>query len=249
MTSCRTFSPYGAWELKRTYQRNLLLANLCVIALVLTAVGIPSILVKPPDIVALSDGEEGTDTVLIVATLDDTPVIIHDGRGRPRVQTPEELVARILVPIDDSLISDNDIPVVVSQDELEDFYLGGLVDDGGGGSDEGSGSGRNTVFLPETPGIDDYVPVDIDPKMVAEVRPDYPRHARQAGLEGDVWVAVLIDFDGTVSDARVKVSSGVASFDRAALDAAWKSRFKPAIRAGKPVLVWATYKVEFRLND
>lgn len=60
MTSCRTYSPYGAWELKRTYQRNLLLANLCVVALVVAAIGIPSFLVKPPVAEVTSGGGELT---------------------------------------------------------------------------------------------------------------------------------------------------------------------------------------------
>src|SRR5690606_16201294 len=102
MTSCRTFSPYGAWELKRTYQRNLLLANLCVVALVVAAVSIPSIWPRSVVLVAPPGGGE-TDTIEIVAGWDRPPVIRHEQFDGPLVQAPRELVTGIPIPIEDSL--------------------------------------------------------------------------------------------------------------------------------------------------
>ena len=245
MTSCRTYSPYGAWELKRTYQRNLLLANLCVVALVVAAIGIPSFLVKPP-VAEETSGGGGADTVEIVVNWERPPVVIRDGSSGPVTQPPEELVAGIPVPMADSLLPEDAPPAIASQDELEavyDYRAAQFDQQAGGG-----GTGTDlTDFL--EPDIDEFVPVDIDPKMIHEVQPSYPRQARATGMEGDLWIAVLVGIDGTVKDVRLRKPSGIEALDLAATEAAWKNRFSPAIRGGEPIPVWATYKVSFRMNE
>lgn len=245
MTSCRTYSPYGAWELKRTYQRNLLLANLAVLVLVATAVGIPSILIPPPDIEARSGGGEA-DTVEIVSHVGPPPVVISDPFDGPPVKPPRELVGSIPVPIVDSLFPDDDVPAIASQQELAQLY--------NYRADQFDRHRGNAVFGTETveeliPDIDSFMTVDIQPEMIHQVAPDYPRHARQAGLEGDVWVAALVGIKGEVREVRIRKSSEIAILDRAAEEAAWKCKYRPAVRANQPVLIWVTYKVAFRLNE
>jgi protein TonB len=58
-----------------------------------------------------------------------------------------------------------------------------------------------------------------------------------------------VDTDGTVKEAVVYVSSGVAVLDRAALKAAYKNKFRPAVQNGNPVAIWVTYKVKFELDS
>ena len=98
------------------------------------------------------------------------------------------------------------------------------------------------------PSFDTVIIVDELPVMVRQYEPEYPSLAKKAGLEGSVWIKALVDKDGTVRDVRVLVSSSVASLDDAAVKAGWKNIFRPAIRSNRPVAVWVSYRVEFKLE-
>jgi protein TonB len=84
---------------------------------------------------------------------------------------------------------------------------------------------------------------------INSVQPDYPDLARRSGLEGTVWLEVLIDKDGNVRDAYVvKCNNSDRGFEEAALAAAWKSVWKPAVSNGLPIAVRVTYSVVFKLQ-
>ena len=59
------------------------------------------------------------------------------------------------------------------------------------------------------------------------VSPKYPRKALKKGLEGKPTVKVWILMNGNVEKAEIIISSGISSIDKAALDAAKKSKFYP----------------------
>ncbi len=89
---------------------------------------------------------------------------------------------------------------------------------------------------------------DSPAEFVDRVAPVYPELAKRAGLEGVVWVTVLIDTTGIVIDARIRKKSGAnAGFEQAALDAAQKSTFSPEMRCGEPIEAWSTFVIEFVL--
>jgi len=95
------------------------------------------------------------------------------------------------------------------------------------------------------PGIDEFVPVDEPATMIESASPIYPKIARDAGLEGTVWIKALVDWDGNVVDAVVYKSCGLNILDQEALKAARRNKFKPAQQDGHPVATWVAYKVEF----
>ena len=66
-----------------------------------------------------------------------------------------------------------------------------------------------------------------------------------AGITGRVIIHALVNKEGNVQDARVARSSGTKGLDEAALTAAYKNRFSPAIRAGQPIYIWVSYTVVF----
>lgn len=74
-------------------------------------------------------------------------------------------------------------------------------------------------------------------------RPNYPPADINAGHQGTVTLAFLVDQTGTVSDSRVERSSGFASMDEAARGALRKCRFHPALQQGRPVTEWT--KVQY----
>jgi len=94
-----------------------------------------------------------------------------------------------------------------------------------------------------------FVPVEEAPIQVKSVTPDYPTEAANEGIEGTVWVKALIDKTGTVIDAIIFKDSGKgAGFEEAALNAAYKTKWKPAKSDGKPIAVWVTYKLDFNIK-
>ncbi len=89
--------------------------------------------------------------------------------------------------------------------------------------------------------------VEEKPTIVKEVAPTYPEIARKAGLEGKVFVKFLVGRDGRVRD--VQILRGQEIFRQSAIDAIMQFVFKPAMQNDKPVSVWMTQPLTFRLNN
>ena len=73
------------------------------------------------------------------------------------------------------------------------------------------------------------------------VEPEYPESAVEAGIEGQPLVNVEINADGSVRSVVLTRSSGNAAIDRAAIEAAQRSRFQP-VEGG------ASVPIEYDLN-
>jgi protein TonB len=98
--------------------------------------------------------------------------------------------------------------------------------------------------VPPAPGT--VVVVDVLPEPAVRVLPEYPEMAREAQVEGTVYLWALVGRDGAVQDVRVIRS--VPLLDRAAADALRRWRFTPALTNGKPVRVWVAVPVRFSLH-
>ncbi len=75
----------------------------------------------------------------------------------------------------------------------------------------------------------------------------YPEIAKQAGVEGKVYVVAFIDENGTVNDVKVLKGIG-AGCDEAAVNAIKATKFKPAKNKGKPVKVKFSLAITFKLK-
>jgi protein TonB len=84
------------------------------------------------------------------------------------------------------------------------------------------------------------------PSVLSEVKPAYPKEARDSKTEGRVVLDILIDGTGKVRDA--KVLEGEAIFRSPAIDAIKKFIFRPAKTDGKPVAVRIRYTLNFKLE-
>lgn len=95
-----------------------------------------------------------------------------------------------------------------------------------------------TVLATEEPDSDN-APISVikgTPAVAIEkVPPVYPHDMIQRGIEGWVQVGFVVDEDGSTRDIRVLNNSEELSFDRAAISAVSKWKFKPATWGGKPV--------------
>ena len=83
------------------------------------------------------------------------------------------------------------------------------------------------------------------PKLVNQVDPEFPEAERERHRSGRVFVACTIDAKGTVREPYIQGSAG-AAFDRAAVDAVRRYRFKPAVNRGEPMLMDMIIEIEFR---
>ena len=230
------YSPYGAFELKAKYQRNYLLATTATVSLIVLIVFTAWII----GVIRGSDGDNIPMTLITtVADLGPPPSI---ARKRPQIQVNQPKInmpqVGIPKPVADDELLDEDV-VIASKEDLAEIVAPDIT----------AGDGDIVVDIEDyIPDINAFVPVEIQPEIIYKHKPAYPRFAKQAGLEGKVVVKVLLNEEGNVLDAVVYVSSGTASLDDAAISAAAKCKFKPGIQNGRPVKVWVTYSVEFKLN-
>ena len=64
-------------------------------------------------------------------------------------------------------------------------------------------------------------------KRIRYVPPEYPQDALKKGIRGEVRVRITVAADGKVKSATVVQSNPADVFDKAALDAVRRWRFKP----------------------
>lgn len=85
------------------------------------------------------------------------------------------------------------------------------------------------------------------PQVLGEVRPKYPKEAKEERKEGSVVLSVLVDGKGDVR--QVKVIEGEDVFRNPAVEAMRKFKFKPATMDGKNVSVRIRYTLRFVLES
>lgn len=107
-----------------------------------------------------------------------------------------------------------------------------------------SGSGP---FLGAFASVDASSEGDIIP--LVRIQPQYPRRAAIAKIEGYVTVEFTITETGTVTDPSVVDSKPPRVFDREAMRAILKWKFKPRVIDGQAVSRRATQTLEFKLAD
>lgn len=72
---------------------------------------------------------------------------------------------------------------------------------------------------------------------IVKVQPVYPRRALQRGIEGYVIVEFVVTKNGSVRDPVVVEAEPEGVFDRAAMKAALKFKYKPRVVDGEPIEV------------
>lgn len=117
---------------------------------------------------------------------------------------------------------------------------------GGGGALAGFGDFRAATADDAGTGNDAFDVSDLErrPEPVAQTAPTYPRELAKAKVEGTVTVAFVIDESGRVEDPRVDASSR-SEFEKPALDAIRRWRFRPGEREGKPVRTFVKQPFRF----
>ena len=85
------------------------------------------------------------------------------------------------------------------------------------------------------------------PRLLVQVKPTYTPDALNARIQGTVWLALVVTWEGRPTDIRV-VRSLDAGLDVEAMRAVGQWQFDPGRRAGVPVDVLVTVAMEFRIR-
>jgi periplasmic protein TonB len=84
------------------------------------------------------------------------------------------------------------------------------------------------------------------PIILHKVEPEYSEEARKTRWQGVVQLSVIVDETGHPRDIKVAQALGLG-LDQKAIEAVEKWLFKPGMKDGKPVAVFATIQVSFHL--
>ena len=116
------------------------------------------------------------------------------------------------------------------------------------------------------PSPDKEIPHDKEPAVVNKVNPVYPASMLRGGWEATVYMKACIDVDGIVIEAKsekIQVTAAKSddkdnesaeqktdgkAFVEAAYNALKQWKFSPAQMQGKPVAVWVTIPIRFKLS-
>jgi len=85
------------------------------------------------------------------------------------------------------------------------------------------------------------------PVRLSSPPPRYTEEARANNVSGTVMLRVQVDVDGNVNAVRV-VSGLPYGLTEKAIDVARGTKFKPAMKDGKPVAVWIGLEINFNLR-
>ena len=122
-------------------------------------------------------------------------------------------------------------------------FGGGIGSGNGGGVGPGTGPGSGGGFSGGVYRIGGGVSM---PSIIHKVEPEYSEEARKAKWQGTVTLNVIVDETGHARNIQVSQSLGLG-LDQKAMEAVEKWLFKPGLKDGKPVAVYATIQVTFHL--
>ncbi|GHV14224.1 hypothetical protein AGMMS49938_10000 [Fibrobacterales bacterium] len=112
------------------------------------------------------------------------------------------------------------------------------VSAGTGGVSIGSGGMGNAIYNAEE--------VEVEAKVLREVPVKYPEQAKKRGIAGYAKIYMVIDQNGTVSEAFATVVEPQGfGFEREALNAIRQYKFSPALVGGVPVAQRFTKEFRF----
>jgi TonB family protein len=241
----RIVTPYGAFELKRVYQKNLglavLIAGLVNFLLMgsflfFTQIKAQRLVVKR--VIRIKDIIElGVPPSLTQSSAHQIAVSFKPTATLPSVGIPRA------VP-DNQISETRDL---ATQKQLGILHNPTIAIEG---IDKNESLDVQLPVKEYYPAQGEFVPVQEIPVMVKEVKPIYPELARRSGVEGIVWLDVLVDKHGKVREAKClkEQSVNLNIFCEAAIQAVLQCEFRPAISNNVPVACWGTTHIDFVLK-
>jgi protein TonB len=121
---------------------------------------------------------------------------------------------------------------------------------GSGGALDGFGGAIQSMTAAETVQQDIFDVSDLEkrPEPVTQIPPAYPAALRKAKVEGMVTLVFILGEDGRVEDPRVENSTR-SEFEKPALEAIRKWRFRPGMKDGQAVRSYVRIPMRFRVTS
>jgi periplasmic protein TonB len=249
---------YGAYHLRRKYNRYLSRAALITLLLFLSGTAMPKMISWFKD---LPERVEIEEPIIVCGGIIDTLPTYYDVKIKPIlppvVEPPQiktvEFVA--FIPVKDA----SEELTIKKIDDLEGLEIGDKDQDG----DENgkinwdafeSGDGNGVGELPKEekePDPDEWIDLQYEPKAVNmeafKKSVGYPDLAYQAGMEGKVVLKVLVDKRGNY-EKHIVLQDPHELLTKAVISKVSQLKFTPGIQAGRPVKVWVTIPVNFEIK-
>ena len=241
----RVATPYGAFELKRIYQKNFTIAVIISSLVYLLLIGSFMLFTH----LAEKPVAKRVITIRTPLELGAPPSLTQNMARQVAVAAPAAAAApSVGVP---KAVPDEQVKETVtlaSQAELGVLQNPTVATEG-----VGKGESLAIQIPPEEylPAPGEFVPYEEAPVPIKWVKPTYPELARKSGVEGKVFVEALVDKKGKVREARC-VKEGSVNLDifcDEAIKAAMQNEYKPAIANHQPIAVRVLYKIDFNLTS
>jgi protein TonB len=232
--------PYGAPELKQVMRRYL--GGSLLIAVFTHLLSISSYYV----VKALAPEEPPSDRIVRIVKYADIgpPPSLSSAPPPPSIAVSVPVAQPSIgvpVPVPDAEITEEQ--TFASQQEMSQMAAP-LASESMSGDALSIDAGD--FVMEQEPGMDEFVAVEVSPVPIKKVDPVYPDLARKAGVEGKVFVKVLVDKDGKVRKAVIMAGPDI--FHETTIAAAMQWVFKPAIQRDKPIAVWVALPFQFKLR-
>lgn len=251
---------YGAYFLRSKYAGHLTIGTVIISILALLIVFGPMVAK------ALGMEEERakeTKTVAVTINMEDLPPPPPMDEDKPppppppKVPPPQVKTVAFQIPEptpEEDLDPEEDQTIAKVQD-LKEAPAIGLKDQEG--AEEGFFSGEidgegevPEVIVEQVPEIDAFIFAEEEPQPInmADIQKliGYPQIARDAGIEGNVVVRVLVDKKGNYSQHKI-INQVHPILAKAVEEHLNKLRFTPAIQGGKPIPFWVNIPFNFKL--
>jgi protein TonB len=233
--------PYGRLEVKQALHRNFVRGMIISFGIHLAIIG------TYYGVQYLKSDDENVPMVKVILKYSDLgpPPSISNVPPPPSVSVAAlaKPTVGMPVPVPDAEVSAEQ--TLATQQELSSQPSPALEQLEGGGVEI---SKDIQIDADAEPGMDEFIPVEKGPQIVKKVVPVYPDMARRAGLEGTVWVKILVDKDGKPKKAAV-IKSTTEIFNEPAVEAAMQFLFTPAVMNNGPVKVWVSVPFRFKLKE
>lgn len=245
---------YGAYQIRRDYNRNLLMIIGCVVGSIGITYGINRYVNGVDDSEIDKSLLEDWKTSLILPPVDED--ILPPPPPEPEIPKLEKISAFIPPVVTDDVVN-NDIKI---QDDLKDTKVGNENQDGDDTSfdppkDKGPLTGSGTPPVSNEPELYVDVPAEFPGGyqemarfLAKNIR--YPQEAIEMGIEGKAYLRFVVGKDGEIEDVRI--TRGIAqssAMDKEAMRVVKSMpKWKPGEKNGHVVRSYFDLPVSFKLD-
>lgn len=255
---------YGAYQLRKRYSRTTLTAFLIGTGVLILMIVIPSL----ADFIKGLQPEKEVQVEEVVAELTEPPPINEEEELPEEIEytpppppkraevkfVPPEVVEHEEAPPEETIMEVEELDTIKA--DIGDETVEGDMDAPISIEEvpEGTGTVPVEIAKPEPepePDPFEFVAVEQqpDPVNLSDIRSriKYPPILRDAGIEGTVFIKILVDKQGKPVKHLV-VKSPHELLEEACVKEIYNLNFTPGIQAGKPIKVWVAIPFKFTLN-